>query len=89
MPCPVCRESLSCQLDRLSMADPPKDVQEALSFEVTEELRKLQLQMASLFLYQQNRGGIIDTEAEENKNLLVTQTVYKRYFIFLSWIYMI
>jgi E3 ubiquitin-protein ligase RNF25 len=57
------------------MADPPKDVQEALSFEVTEELRKLQLQMASLFLYQQNRGGIIDTEAEENKNLLVTQTV--------------
>jgi len=75
VPCPVCRESLSCQLDRLSLAAPPRDVQDALNFELTEELKNLQRQMASLFIYQQKRGGIIDLEAEENKNLLVTQTV--------------
>lgn len=59
-------------------------MQEALSFEVTKELRKLQKQMSSLFLYQQKRGGIIDTEAEENKNLLVTQTVRRSLVLHLN-----
>jgi E3 ubiquitin-protein ligase RNF25 len=57
------------------MAAPPRDVQDALNFELTEELKNLQRKMSSLFSYQQKRGGIIDVEAEENKNLLVTQTV--------------
>ncbi|XP_059480057.1 E3 ubiquitin-protein ligase RNF25 isoform X2 [Neocloeon triangulifer] len=74
VPCPVCRESLSCQLDRLSMAAPPKDVQDACNFKVTEELRALQSKMNSLYLYQQQKGGIIDPEADENKLLLVTQS---------------
>ncbi|XP_065349036.1 E3 ubiquitin-protein ligase RNF25 [Cloeon dipterum] len=74
VPCPVCRESLSCQLDRLASAAPPKDVQDALNFQLTDELKELQTKMASLFLYQQQKGGIIDPEADDSKLLLVTQT---------------
>lgn len=62
-------------MNLLSSAAPPLDVENARQFEVSDELRNLQRQMASLFSHQKRRGGIIDPEAEDSKLLLVTDTV--------------
>ncbi|CAG2059309.1 unnamed protein product [Timema podura] len=70
--CPVCREPVSCDMELLSNAPQPLDVQSAHQFELSDELRALQDQMAALFIRQKQRGGIIDPEAEESKLLLVT-----------------
>ncbi|XP_046388393.1 E3 ubiquitin-protein ligase RNF25 [Ischnura elegans] len=72
VPCPVCREPISADLESLSAAAPPKALEAAPPFEVTKELRALQHQMADLYLYQKSRGGIIDVNAEQNKLLLLT-----------------
>ncbi|PSN46697.1 hypothetical protein C0J52_06394 [Blattella germanica] len=72
--CPVCREPIQCDMDLLSSAAPPFDVENARQFELNDELRNLQRQMATLFNYQKRRGGIIDPEAEDSKLLLVTDT---------------
>lgn len=45
----------------------------ATDFSVTAELKELQKQMAALYLRQQQRGGIIDLEAEGVKMLLRTE----------------
>ncbi|XP_050315553.1 E3 ubiquitin-protein ligase RNF25 [Anthonomus grandis grandis] len=72
--CPVCRESIFCDVDELKTAVPPKELQNAQQFEVTQELKLLQQKMQNLFIYQKNKGGIIDVEAEENKLLLITNS---------------
>ncbi|XP_069705618.1 E3 ubiquitin-protein ligase RNF25 [Periplaneta americana] len=72
--CPVCREPIQCDMALLSTAAPPLDVENARQFELSDELRSLQRQMAALFSHQKSRGGIIDPEAEESKLLLVTET---------------
>lgn len=53
---------------------PPKDLENAQNFEVTNDLRMLQAKMKELFIYQKKRGGIIDIEAQENKLLLITES---------------
>ncbi|XP_028143169.1 E3 ubiquitin-protein ligase RNF25 [Diabrotica virgifera virgifera] len=72
--CPVCRESINCDVEELKSALPPKDLENAQKFEVTSDLRILQEHMKELFTYQKSKGGIIDIEAEENKLLLITET---------------
>jgi hypothetical protein len=69
--CPICRESINCDVGSLVGAPPPIDVEAATDFVVSQELLEMQHQMAELFLRQQRRGGIIDLEAEGVK-LLVT-----------------
>lgn len=54
-------------------APPPIDVEAATDFSVTAELRELQKHMAALYLRQQQRGGIIDLEAEGIKMLVRTE----------------
>ncbi|XP_046485254.1 E3 ubiquitin-protein ligase RNF25 isoform X1 [Neodiprion pinetum] len=71
--CPVCREVIKCDVENLSLAPPPFEVETAKDFAVTAELRELQHEMAALFLHQQQRGGIIDLEAEGVKMLLRTE----------------
>ncbi|XP_008203194.1 E3 ubiquitin-protein ligase RNF25 isoform X1 [Nasonia vitripennis] len=71
--CPVCRESINCDVRSLTGAPPPIDVEAATDFAVTQELLDMQRQMAELFLRQQRRGGIIDLEAEGVKLLLTTE----------------
>jgi len=72
--CPVCREPISCDVNELKSAMPPKEMENAQNFEVTKELKILQEKMQQLFIYQKSRGGIIDIEAEENKLLLITNS---------------
>lgn len=71
--CPVCREAINCDVAELKTAPPPKDLENAQTFQVTNDLRMLQAKMQELFIYQKSRGGIIDIEAEENKLLLITE----------------
>ncbi|CAH0547585.1 unnamed protein product [Brassicogethes aeneus] len=72
--CPVCREGIICDVNELKTSLPPKDLENAQNFEVTNDLKLLQLKMKELFTYQKKRGGIIDIEAQENKLLLITVT---------------
>ncbi|XP_068918293.1 E3 ubiquitin-protein ligase RNF25 isoform X1 [Tenebrio molitor] len=72
--CPVCREPISCDVQELKNALPPRELKKAQNFQVTKELQMLQAQMRKLFIYQKSRGGIIDVEAEENKLLLITES---------------
>lgn len=69
----MCRESINCDVESLYSAPPPIDVETATDFSVTAELRELQRKMAVLYLHQQQRGGIIDLEAEEVKMLVRTE----------------
>ena len=71
--CPVCREKINCDVDSLIGAPPPIDVEAATDFAVTQELLEMQRKMAELYLRQQQRGGIIDLEAEGIKMLLTTE----------------
>lgn len=71
--CPVCREAINCDVAELKTAQPPKDLENAQNFQITNDLRLLQAKMQELFIYQKSRGGIIDIEAEENKLLLITE----------------
>lgn len=70
----MCREPISCDLKELESAGPPKELENAQQFEITSELKKLQMQMRDLYIHQKNRGGIIDVDAEENKLLLITNS---------------
>ncbi|XP_019868853.2 E3 ubiquitin-protein ligase RNF25 [Aethina tumida] len=72
--CPVCREQINCDVEQLKTSLPPKDLENAQNFEVTNDLRMLQAKMKELFIYQKKRGGIIDIEAQENKLLLITES---------------
>lgn len=71
--CPVCRDIIvNCNFDNLCMASPPIDVVNATDFSLTNELLELQKKMSLLYLKQQEKGGIIDPEAEGIKMLLRT-----------------
>ncbi|KAG8230805.1 hypothetical protein J437_LFUL010585 [Ladona fulva] len=72
VPCPVCREPISADLDALSSAAPPIALEAAPPFELTNELRDLQHQMAALYMHQKSQGGIIDVNADQSKLLLLT-----------------
>ncbi|XP_030754591.1 E3 ubiquitin-protein ligase RNF25 [Sitophilus oryzae] len=72
--CPVCRESIKCDVEELKTALPPKELENAQKFELTKDLKMLQEKMQQLYVYQKNKGGIIDIEAEENKLLLITNS---------------
>lgn len=63
--CPVCRELIDVQVEKLQEAPPPLEQESAPEFRLTDELKALQAQMAQLFRHQQENGGIIDVNAEE------------------------
>lgn len=76
----MCREPIACDLEELETAGPPKELENAQQFEITSDLRKIQEQMRDLYIYQKNRGGIIDVDAEENKRLLITNSAESNTF---------
>ncbi|XP_055596790.1 E3 ubiquitin-protein ligase RNF25 isoform X2 [Uranotaenia lowii] len=63
--CPVCRESIEVQVEPLSKCRPPSELANAPRFQLTDELKALQVQMNRLYMHQKSRGGIIDLDAEE------------------------
>jgi len=74
--CPVCRETIGesrYNLSELVSAPPPlSSAEETPEYCATEEIRRLQNKMKKLYLKQQQKGGIIDLEAEGKKLLVVT-----------------
>uniref|UniRef100_T1J6D0 RING-type domain-containing protein n=1 Tax=Strigamia maritima TaxID=126957 RepID=T1J6D0_STRMM len=73
--CPVCREVIIYELSTLESAPQPVECESAAAFEITRDLRQLQVEMAGLFQRQLSRGGIIDLDAEKNKYLLEISTI--------------
>lgn len=69
--CPVCRELIDIDTQRLKEAKTPEELQNAPKFQLTEELKQLQAQMAKLFLHQKQKGGIIDTTVDEKTLLAI------------------
>lgn len=63
--CPVCREIINNDPEPLRNATPPSELQNAPDFELTNELKHLQERMASLYVHQKMKGGIIDLDAAE------------------------
>jgi E3 ubiquitin-protein ligase RNF25 len=76
-------------MNLLSSATPPLDVENARQFELSDELRSLQRQMAALFNHQKRRGGIIDPEAEDSKLLLVTDRTVSGTLVVVKCLYYI
>lgn len=72
--CPVCREPIEDCSESLKNSEPPAELNNAPEFELSEDLRQLQLKMASLFLIQKSKGAIIDVDAENSGNLISIQT---------------
>ena len=72
--CPVCREAITCNLSELKLSPPPKELENAQSFEFSDEIRIMQAKMNDLYIYQKNKGGIIDEDGEKNKLLLITES---------------
>lgn len=64
--CPVCREPINNDVTALENAEPPSELENAPEFELTSDLKGLQARMADLFMHQQQRGGIINLNAEES-----------------------
>lgn len=64
--CPVCRELISKDADPLRDANQPLELQNAPDFHLTTELKSLQVRMANLYIHQMQRGGIIDSSADES-----------------------
>lgn len=63
--CPVCREVIDIDIEKLKEAKTPQELENAPQFTLTEELKQLQAEMAKLFLHQKQNGGIIDASAED------------------------
>lgn len=63
--CPVCREPIDYDIEPLRKSKPPAELKNAPKFELTDELKGLQVRMSNLFLHQKRRGGIIDLDAAE------------------------
>ncbi|XP_063700991.1 E3 ubiquitin-protein ligase RNF25-like [Culicoides brevitarsis] len=63
--CPVCREPIDIDIERLKEAKTPQELENAPQFTLTEELKQLQAEMTKLFLHQKQNGGIIDTSVED------------------------
>lgn len=64
--CPVCRELITDNIEPIRGASPPLELKNAPEFQLTNELKDLQAKMASLFMRQKSRGGIIDLKSEES-----------------------
>lgn len=64
--CPVCREPISKDTDPLRDAAQPIELQNAPDFRLTSDLKSLQVRMANLYMHQMQRGGIIDSNADES-----------------------
>lgn len=64
--CPVCREPISNDADPLRDASQPIELQNAPDFRLTSDLKTLQVRMANLYMHQMQRGGIIDSNAEDS-----------------------
>lgn len=64
--CPVCRELISKDAEPLRDANQPLELQNAPDFHLTTELKSLQVRMANLYIHQMQRGGIIDSSADES-----------------------
>ncbi|XP_076043299.1 E3 ubiquitin-protein ligase RNF25 isoform X2 [Oratosquilla oratoria] len=74
--CPVCREPLGEEVSSIEMlaTKPPQEGETCSSFIADDpNLKALQKKMAELYLYQKNKGGIIDIEEEKNKFLLSSE----------------
>lgn len=71
--CPVCREPISRDVDRLRDANQPVELLNAPDFQLTSDLKTLQARMSNLYLHQKQQGGIIDLAAEET-NVISIQT---------------
>jgi len=76
--CPVCREVIGDSrydlAELLSSVPPLSSQEEPAKYTVSEEMRRLQQKMKKLYLKQQEKGGIIDLEAEGKKFLVVTRS---------------
>ena len=68
--CPVCREKIRDDADSLKSAQPPAELENAPEFQLTEDLKKLQMKMSNLFLLQKRRGAII--EVGENEGNIIS-----------------
>uniref|UniRef100_A0A1B6LZM1 RWD domain-containing protein n=1 Tax=Graphocephala atropunctata TaxID=36148 RepID=A0A1B6LZM1_9HEMI len=68
--CPVCRAEVAYDVESLGAAPPPLDLLQAENFTPSAELRRLQQQMAALYLRQKQRGGIIQ---QDSTVLLLTE----------------
>lgn len=64
--CPVCREPIDDDPEPLRAASPPCELKNAPDFELTSELKGLQVKMANLYMHQKQRGGIIDLNADDS-----------------------
>lgn len=63
--CPVCREPISKDVNPLRDAAQPIELQNAPDFRLTTDLKSLQVRMANLYMHQMQRGGIIDSNADD------------------------
>ncbi|KAL5287958.1 RNF25 family protein [Megaselia abdita] len=72
--CPVCRDPIEDCSESLKNSEPPAELNNAPAFRLSDDLRQLQLKMASLFLIQKSKGAIIDVDAENTGNLISIQT---------------
>lgn len=62
----MCREPISKDAEPLRDAAQPVELQNAPDFELTAEMKTLQVRMANLYMHQMKRGGIIDSNADES-----------------------
>ncbi|KAM8962410.1 E3 ubiquitin-protein ligase RNF25 [Pelodytes ibericus] len=67
--CPVCRESLTCDLYKLQAAPPPQHPE--VVYVPDSRTRQREEEMQRLYHRQLEKGGIIDTEAE-NKRFFIS-----------------
>uniref|UniRef100_A0A336KUQ1 CSON014671 protein n=1 Tax=Culicoides sonorensis TaxID=179676 RepID=A0A336KUQ1_CULSO len=63
--CPVCRDTIDIDVEKLKEAKTPQELENAPQFTLTEELKQLQAEMAKLFMHQKQKGGIIDASVED------------------------
>ena len=64
----MCRLAITYDLEGLRSIPKPRD--DKIEYEPSSEVQELQQEMAALFRKQQERGGIIDVEAENAKYLV-------------------
>lgn len=72
--CPVCRCTVSCDVDTLKEAPPPKSSLSAPPFRLTAELKELQMKMAELLAVQVAKGGVVGMGDNGPPLLTITTT---------------
>lgn len=76
---------MSYDVDALAAAPAPQELLQADNFTPTAELRRLQQQMAALYLHQKQRGGIIQ---QDSAVLLLTVRFFAEYLIIHHILYL-